>query len=36
MLNFMLKCINKFNNRELENLGDKLLNNLKTDYKIKF
>lgn len=29
----MLKCINKFNIRELESLGDKLLNNLKSEYK---
>jgi hypothetical protein len=29
----MLKGINKFKIRELESLGDKLLNNLKTDYK---
>jgi len=29
----MLKCINKFNIKEIENLGDKLLNNLKSKYK---
>jgi hypothetical protein len=30
---FMLKCINKFNIRELESLGDKLLNKMKSEYK---
>jgi hypothetical protein len=29
----MLKCINKFNIKELEKLGDKLLNNRKSEYK---
>lgn len=29
----MIKCINKFNIKELVNLGDKLLNNMKSEYK---